>query len=86
MDKSHTLTIEGISDETLQKLQERADGRKESLDEYLRLQLTSMANGVWRSGTMTAHESMERARARLKEEPSSVSPEMIVEAIHQDRR
>ncbi len=86
MDKMHTLTIEGISDETLQKLQDRADARKESLDEYVRLQLTSIANGGWRSGTISAHEAVERARARLKEEPSSVSPEMIVEAIHQDRR
>ena len=86
MDKKHKITVSDVPDETLKKLKEAAAARNESLEEYVRLQLNAIAGGGWRSGTVSAHESVEAARAFLKENPSYVSAETIVELIHQDRK
>ena len=87
--KKHTkrsITIPDVPDETREKLLEQAAKRNESLEEYVLLQLNAIADGGWHTGWVPAHESMEEARAYLKENPMSVSAETIVEAIHQDRR
>ena len=85
-DKNHTITIPDVPDETREKLLQHAAKRNESLEEYVLLQLTSIANGGWHTGWVPAHEAVEKARARLEKNPTYVSAETIVEAIHQDRR
>ena len=87
--KKHTqrsITIPDVPDETREKLLERASERNESLEEYVLLQLTSIANGLWHTGTTPAHQVVKETREHLKEHPMSVPLEVILEAIHEDRR
>jgi len=75
-----SITIRNVSDETHAELSARAKATGQSLQEYLRGRLDSMAQGL------DAHAWVARVRARKESMKTGLTTEQILEYRDLDRR